>query len=337
MDPITQGVLGTNAAQLVANRRDKIEAAVVGFLAGLAPDLDVLVRSTDDPLLALEYHRHFTHALIFIPVGALIVALAYSLIKYRTVVASRFKQIYLFAFAGYATHALLDACTTYGTQLFWPFSDIRIAWNNVSVVDPLFTLPLLALTILSIMRRSTLIAGIGMGYALGYLAFGFIQEDRAKEIAASLAQSRKHQAIGLGVKPSFANLLVWKSVYEHNGKYYVDAIRIGFDHKIYTGTSTEKLVVAKQFPWLSADSQQARDIERFRWFSADHLGVDPDNGNRVIDIRYSLIPNQLTGMWGIVLDPQASDEAHVDFTTNRPGRDDAPQAIAELWSMILGR
>ena len=42
---------------------------------------------------------------------------------------------------GYATHGLLDSCTSYGTQLFWPFSDVRVAWDTMSIVDPLFTVP----------------------------------------------------------------------------------------------------------------------------------------------------------------------------------------------------
>ena len=41
------------------------------------------------------------------------------------------------------THPLLDSCTTYGTQLFQPFSDYRVAFNNVSVADPAYTVPFL--------------------------------------------------------------------------------------------------------------------------------------------------------------------------------------------------
>jgi len=32
------------------------------------------------------------------------------------------------------THPLLDCCTAYGTQVFQPFSDYRVALNNISVV-----------------------------------------------------------------------------------------------------------------------------------------------------------------------------------------------------------
>ena len=54
-----------------------------------------------------------------------------------------YRQVWFIALLGYGTNGLLDACTTYGTLLLWPFSNARIAWNNVSVIDPLFTLPLL--------------------------------------------------------------------------------------------------------------------------------------------------------------------------------------------------
>ena len=156
MDPVTQGVLGANASQLVSNRDQKLIAALLGAGAGMAPDLDVLIRSSVDPLLFLEHHRGFTHALIFIPVGALICAwlLPPLLRLFGQRSKLTFASTYLFCLMGYATHALLDACTTYGTMLFWPFSDERVAWNTISVIDPLFTFPLLAILIFSILSQS---------------------------------------------------------------------------------------------------------------------------------------------------------------------------------------
>lgn len=40
------------------------------------------------------------------------------------------------------THPLLDCHTTWGTQLFWPLP-YKLAWNNIFVVDPLYTVPFL--------------------------------------------------------------------------------------------------------------------------------------------------------------------------------------------------
>ena len=75
MDPVTQGAFGAVFAQLKGRQKDLAKAGVIGALAGMAPDLDILIRSDTDPLLALEYHRHFSHSLSFIPIGGLIVSL----------------------------------------------------------------------------------------------------------------------------------------------------------------------------------------------------------------------------------------------------------------------
>ena len=67
MDPVSQGVLGGVAAQQFRHKTEKAAALLVGALAGMAPDLDVFITSDKDPLFFLEFHRHFTHALIFKP------------------------------------------------------------------------------------------------------------------------------------------------------------------------------------------------------------------------------------------------------------------------------
>ena len=70
-------------------------------------------------------------------------------------------------------------------------------------------------------------------------------------------------------------------------------------------------------PWLSADSQQARDIQRFRWFSNDYLALDPGHPQRVIDVRYSMVPNRIEALWGIELEAGAAPEVHARFFTER--------------------
>ena len=171
MDPLSQGTVGAAFAQSSANKKNIIGISVIGFLAGLAPDLDVLIRSSTDPILFLEYHRQFTHSLFFIPFGALIVTLfLYPLFRKST----SLKTVYVASFLGYATHGLLDACTSYGTLLFWPFSNERVTWNNISIVDPLFTLPALVLVVAAIKTRKRLYSYFAIGWITFYLSLGFI-------------------------------------------------------------------------------------------------------------------------------------------------------------------
>ncbi|NMT56856.1 metal-dependent hydrolase, partial [Vibrio parahaemolyticus] len=108
-----------------------------------------------------------------------------------------------------------------------------------------------------------------------------------------------------------------KLIYETEESYYGDAVRVGRSIKIYPGESTPKLNIKEQFPWLNPQSQQARDIERFRWFSNGFVATDPNNEMRIVDMRYSIVPNQINALWGINLSPKASADAHVEYTAHR--------------------
>ncbi len=331
MDPVSQGVLGAAAPKSIAPPEHARIACLLGFLGGMAPDLDVLIHSPEDPLLFLEFHRQFTHSLFFIPIGGMIVGcLLHWLYAGRHGLTLR--RSVLYCTLGYATHALLDACTTYGTQLLWPFSDQRFAWNTVSVIDPVFTVPILLLIGLATWQRRAWLARLALAWAVAYPSFGIIQRDRAEAAGWELAASRGHEPIRLEAKPSFANLLVWKVVYETGQRYYVDAVRAGLSLEVFEGDSTPKLDVARDFPWLVPGSQQALDIERFRWFSNDYLAVEPGNPYRITDIRYSMVPNEIRGLWSIELDPAAPPGKHVDYVVER-GADE--RAVGAFRSMLF--
>lgn len=313
MDPLSQSVLGVAAAQAVSQEPWARRAAFIGLVAGLAPDADVFITSATDPLLSLEFHRQFTHALTFIPVGALLVTLVLYPLVGRG--ALRFGTTCLFCLAGYATHGLLDACTSYGTQLLWPFSDLRVAWNNISIIDPLFTVPILLLVTLGIWRRSPMLARCALLWAVTYLILGVVQRDRAAAIGYDVAATRGHVVTRLSAKPTFGNLLVWKLIYESEEMFFVDAVRIGLSSRHYPGTAIAKLDTARDLPWLQLDTQQARDVERFRWFSGDYLALA--GKNTITDIRYSLVPNEIDGLWGITLSPRAASHEHVRYAGRR--------------------
>jgi inner membrane protein len=328
MDPLSQASLGASLSQSFAqNKQKQVSAMIIGALAAMSPDLDIFINSPDDPLLFLEYHRQFTHSLIFIPVGALICALVFypflkaSWVQKKWPAAKlSFAQIYLFSFLAYATHGLLDSFTSYGTQLFWPFSDYRVAWNMISIIDPLFTLPLVVFISIAVFRKKTVYARIGFGYALLYLSLGVIQYQRAESAVYELARERGHQIERVHLKPSFANRHVWKLLYEYDGRYYVDAAKLLWNTEIIPGTSIQKLDVKRDFPWLPEDSQQAKDIERFRWFSDDFLAVSARDKTLITDVRYSFLPNTINSMWGIEINKRLIDDgdfdAHVFYEIN---------------------
>ena len=314
MDPVTQGVLGASLSQSFSrNKKQTAIAGLFGLLSGLAPDLDVFIRSSSDPLLFLEYHRHFTHSLAFIPFGGLLCGtVMYLLLGKRWGVS--FLLTCLYCTLGYATHAVLDACTSYGTQLFWPFSNIRIAWNSMSIIDPIYTVPIIVGVLLAAIKKQPSIARIVFAWALIYPCIGVFQHNRAIEAGLTLAHARGHEPIRINAKPSLGNIFLWKVIYETHEYYYVDAVRVLSDTKKYPGEKIEKLDIARDFYWLDSDSQQAKDIERFRWFSNGYIAQDPNNPNRIVDVRYSFVPNEVEALWGILLSPQADVDEHVVYS-----------------------
>lgn len=324
MDPLSQAVLGASLSQSFAKKYStQLSAMLVGALAGMAPDLDAFIHSNTDPLVYLVFHRQFTHSLIFIPLGALICALVIYYLWFNRQYSKAklsFLQVYFFSFLGYATHGFLDANTSYGTQLLWPFSDERFAWHTISIVDPLFTLPLLILIVISVYRKTSRYAKMAFIYAMLYLGTGLIQQQRAEQSLIELAQQRGHTVERLLVKPSFANRHLWKMIYEHDGRYYVDAVKLLWDRQYIKGDSISKLDVKRDLPYLPKDSQSAKDIERFRWFSDDFLALNPDNNNQITDVRNSMLPNSVQLLFGIELDREKLEnddlKVHVDFIAN---------------------
>jgi inner membrane protein len=140
MDPLTHALLGATVAQATLGPRLGRKAWMLGALGGVLPDADILISSASDPLLAIEYHRHFTHSFAFVPIGGLLAAAPWLARKQNR---ADWRPILAAATLGYATHGLLDACTNYGTHLLWPFSDARAAWHWVTTIGPLLTLILL--------------------------------------------------------------------------------------------------------------------------------------------------------------------------------------------------
>ena len=333
MDPLTQVCLGAAVAVAVSSREQARWAVLIGGVAGAVPDLDVLIRSASDPLLALQYHRHFSHALITAPLIGLCVAVLFKLVMFRSKLP--FRQRALFGVLGALTHGLLDACTSYGTMLYWPFSDYRESWDLISVIDPMFTLPLALLTLFAFAGRRPRFAQVALVFCALYFGFCGVQRSKAMQVAQQLAAQRGHQPEQYSIRPSFGNTMLWRMIYQFEGRYYVDAVWIGpgAEPRLYKGHAVEQFTAAHAAERVAAESVLGRDIERFRFFSQGYLYLHPSDHHVVGDVRYAMWPDSVVPLWGIRIDPARAD-THTEMVhyrdPSKPSRD-------RLWAMIQGR
>lgn len=306
MDPLTHSTFGMAVAMMVAPRGNRRQAALAGLAAGLLPDADIFIRSDADPLLGLEYHRHFTHSVAFQPVIALLAAsIAWLLLRGKT----PWRLLFLPALAAGLSHIFCDAWTSYGTRLWWPFADTRVAWDMVSIIDPLVTLPLLAGVILGLLRPQGRAVPVALGIVACYLGLALVQRGRAMATLEQIAAERGHTLERVTVKPSFANIIVWRGLYQSGDRYHSVAIRPGFTETLVVeGESLPVFDVAAARARLGENSRLARDLGRFAHFSDQWVAevAAPDVERRVLgDVRYSMLPQKMRPLWGIGMNPAA--------------------------------
>ena len=331
MDLITQGLLGATMAQSGAKQKEIRIATGIGFFSGILADADILIQSANDPLLNVEFHRHFTHSIFFVPFGALIAACILWLFLRKRL---SFTRIYLFALLGYCLSGVLDAFTSYGTHLFWPVNESRLAFNIISVIDPVFTIILLVAVVYAFKKYTITAARAGLLLATVYLSFGWLQHQRAATIAEELANERGHAIEQLMVKPTLGNLVLWRSIYQTGGQFFVDAIRIGLlsEPIVYTGDSIKKFVLERDMNSLPPASVLSTDISRFTAFSAGFVGIQPEQPNILIDVRYSNLPTTVSPLWAIEMDLSNPDQ-HAQYMLYR---DSSKETREKFISLLLG-
>ena len=337
MDPLTHAVMGaafasaavspraTRAATVLPARR---AAALAGAAAGLLPDVDAFIQSGDDALLVLDYHRHFTHALLFAPLGALLAAvLLWPLLRRRLGAG----ELYLSCLLGYLAHPLLDACTSYGTHLWLPFSREPAAWNLVAVFDPAFTLLLAAPLFFFLRRPGSRAMFAGFALAAAYLGASAFQQQRAEAALRTAAAARGHVATQLSVKPTLANLVLWRGLYIHGGAVQTDAFHLGTAVRHYPGESMPLLAPAAAQRIAGGEARRLADIERFRGFSDGFAIEDARRPGFVGDARYAMLPTRIAPIWGL---QWAGPGAATEFVSRH---EFTPAMRGEFLAMLFGR
>ena len=224
MEYISEIVLGGAVGEAVLEKKIGNKATGWGAIAVTIPYLDIIPAQFMDVVSRIEFHRSVTHSFLFaLLMSPLLGWLVHRI--HRSDAASKWQWIKL-CFWGLFTHALLDCCTTWGTQLFWPFSEYRIAWKNVAVVDPLYTVPFLILLVAVMFRprdyRSRRVLNwLGLGVSTAYLCLGFINQQVMKSAFERELSVQKISYARLSMIPTLFNNVLWRGVAETDSAFYI--------------------------------------------------------------------------------------------------------------------
>jgi inner membrane protein len=233
VDPVTHAVFGALSANLLPFARKHRSLWALASIAAVSPDLDLMIPYKIIPFEdESAVHRLYTHTLICVPFMTLFLAWAfkYLLRKESLCRSSR----YLLALTGLFSHLFLDFFTLAGIPLLWPWTSDFLSLSLCNVFDPLFS-GLIFFTLLGLLRNKRQFAFLGGFLSLCYGILAEVQYERADYFQQQLCLQRHHSPTRRCVFPSPFNILLWRSLYEQGGYYYVDGLRLGSSSTSYRG------------------------------------------------------------------------------------------------------
>ena len=285
MDSITHLALGATLGELFLGRKLGNRALAWGALFATVPDLDVLLSPFLDTAHRIAMHRGLSHSLLFM------IVVAFGLSPW---LAKRWKRdkvsrsrIGWFIFLCLGTHVLLDCFTVYGTQVFYPFSDYRVGFNNLFIIDPFFTLPMLVTVVwlaflkkkdpkrLKLGVRGLILSSAYVALSLGakaWVSSGFDADLAGRKVAFQ----RRMEG------PTPFNVLLWRSVVDRGDEFWV-----GY-RSVFEGPATpvKWTVIPRQREAFAevADTREAKTLDRFSsgWWIARKTAT----GIWIADMRF---------------------------------------------------
>lgn len=171
----------------------------------------------------------------------------------------------------FMTHWIIDSCTAYGTQIFEPFSNYRVGFNNISIVDPLYTVPMIIGLIGAIWAKKystqrrwnymgLIVSTVYMGLtiAVKFHVNGVVEENLAKQNIAYESYI---------TYPSIFNAVLWQTTVKSKGVYYYSNYSL-----LDTKPNMDFLELPKNHELLG-EYQDHEFVKILKWFSRDYYNV----------------------------------------------------------------
>lgn len=267
MDSLTQATLGAAVGELVLGRRLGNRAIAWGALFGTLPDLDVLFFPFFDQAGWLWWHRGPSHSLVVMIAASVLLARPLSRMWKRDRIGPMLTG--WFVLLVWSTHVLIDCFTSYGTLVFWPFDPTRVALNNLFIIDPLFTLPMLVALLWILFLRQPAqqakrrrINAIALCLACAYTALSFGAKALASRGFEADLERRGIEAVRRMESPTPFNIVLWRSVMERG-----DAIWVGYRSLLDRGSQPVRWTIYPKGREAASAHAGGRELNLVEHFS----------------------------------------------------------------------
>lgn len=310
-----------------------------GAIAGTIPDLDVVWRFFTDTITATEMHRGFSHSIVFSVLAAPVFGWLVHQCKKRPDVGWQ-GWSWLF-FLGLFTHPLLDAFTTWGTQIFWPFN-WRVAFNSIFVIDPLYTVPFLICIIVAAFynfkarngapgRKTAMrVNTIGIYLSTGYLLFTLVAKWAVHTRITKALETQNITYTQISTRPAPLNTVLWNANVDTKDSYLIG------DYSFFDSQPP----LFKAYPKnreASAVIDQTKGVQRLITISDGWYITSKENNNWYFsDLRFGLIPIDPAHPQFVFRYRLEENNNDIIATEDRPKPENAKAVFGTLWERIKG-
>lgn len=292
MDSVTQAVLGASIGGALLGRFHGRKVIVAGAVLATLPDLDVFL-SYPDPITAMTSHRGFSHSVFVLSLLAVVLSVGWR--RLQPDPRYGIGRLFLAFFLVLVTHPLLDAFTSYGTQLFWPATPAPASWSSIFIVDPFYTLPLLIATVCGLLAGSRPITVRWCQRAL-LLSSLYLAASVGAKLWAEYQVDQRAQAQGIQLERVFSSpqpfsILLWRVIGRTQDGQDCE-YAIGLLDPLRENSAQESLCPPNNHFYLDV-MPAAPELARLRWFTNDWLRYDVIDDLMVAsDIRMGAGPGQ---------------------------------------------
>ncbi len=309
MDSLTQIVLGAACGEVALGKKIGNKAMLWGAIGGTIPDLDIFIGDWiyNDRIYQETFHRGFMHSILFALLMSIVLGVLFYELnpkKYKIRNQTAFKDWWWLWFLAIFTHLILDCFTAYGTQLFAPFSDYRVIFGTIAVVDPCYTIPFLLFILLAMFFKRTsrtrkLLHNLGIGVSSLYLLFAVFNKLYVEDVFKKNLKEQKIKYQRFTTTPTLFNNILWWGTVETEDAYYmgeysifdsqpISFVRMEKNHQLLAAyDETKEMYILK---WFTSGYYTLQELEKDKKYRFDYIkyGLRTYNGKTVPAFGFDL-------------------------------------------------
>ncbi|MFH5884790.1 metal-dependent hydrolase [Halalkalibaculum sp. DA3122] len=341
MDTITQITLGAAVGEAVLGRRIENKAPLWGAVLGVVPDLDILANPFLTEVQQIVAHRGITHSILFCLLTPPLFGWLLAQLKWNQ--KAGWKQWSGLVFWVFSTHIFIDVCTSYGTQVFQPFSNYAASFNSIFIIDPFYTVPLLGGILVALFLNRNLHKRrwanyLGLGISSFYLLMGFGVKWHVNTVFEDNSRQQNMAVDRYMTTPAPLTIFLWTGYLESG-----DDIHVGL-YSIFDNDQEIDFITLPRQSDLIAPYRDDLPVQRLLWFSNGYYTVEkrPD-GLIFSDLRFGRSDLWLSGanpssayVWNYKLEFNGDSTQVTGIRHFEPSFDTRKGMFGQLFNRILG-